>query len=331
MATYYYVHGNKVENAKYYELYRKNPDETYTYFAKQDFQQTLHAPVNGSVIRGPIGKDGKPAEMDYSLAHGAGQVNGQFFMPMAKLTQDGYRYYVRFTGRMNVDTTTATLNYVDYNGILYLPSQQQVGSITVEDDMDIRSDGIYLKTSLGDVNVYSADIDTDTVQGAYIVDVSIWSAPSEYCRTEPILIESLTDDLTGGYCYGKISYAYFATTVYEIAFYDENLGFLGGAEYDDITSIFNGPKPFLSVSDINKISTQIMDVSNLNAKKFVVFSGAYNQDDKDDSPDVVSIGNIYFPLFDPTYPVKKGDKFVVRAIADGFFFKDSESEPDEVE
>lgn len=326
---------DKIKNVQYYQLIRKEEGGKEVVLARQEPGNHLFiAPeLSHRVLIGAIGKDGKPASNLITLV--SGDTSGQYFTPMVELTQDGYVYYLRFMGLMRVRTSTAGyLENVPFDGKLYLSSQDIVTKVKCEENMTIKADGIYLKISIDgsskEVKVYDAIIDTAVVTEAVVWSViEIHRAVDDYHRTEYIPVSVLTDD-HNGYCFGAMSSSAYDSAnepIYKIAFYDENLSFLGGVRYSDITTYFKGAKKYLTKEEIGKLMASKLGESGYNTVKYLVFSSFRTGQDYDppNNIDFVSIGLIYFPLFDTQYNVREGDRLIVRAQADGFFFRDSDS------
>ena len=172
----------------------------------------------------------------------------------------------------------------------------------------------------GMVKVYQLDGRQEVV-AAYVTDsISVYDSYDGYCRTSYIPIDALTDDLNGG-CVGYFSKNESQLPVFKICFYDANFAFLHGVTAAEVLTKLNGNN-YLTVQ-------QVKDLGVNTASKYVIFSSqrpAGGNATDTDREDQVSIGKIYFPLFNyPNDDFLSGNNHIltVKAIGDGFFFTDS--------
>ena len=321
----------KIENAIYYKLLEKKLDGSYEELARHEMVTGLMSMDKGQGILGSIGDNGKPFERDNQL-NGYEQVNEGKYIPLAELTDNGYAYYLRFEFYMKPKSRGVYLTPILVSGRLYLDSQKAVNTISYSNTMTVKSDGIYLNTNLGEVNVYKRDIDNvDDKEAEVFMNAHVYSAPENYHRTDYIPITVLTDGLDGGYCLGAITNdpIMLNDVMYTLAFYDEDLSFLCGVTRDEIYNMFNRNPCYLDKEEIGQLMASKLGEDGYNTAKYLIFS-SYNKDDNHSegstTADLVSTEVIYFPLnhLDVDSIFERGSKLVVQAIGDGFFVEDSE-------
>jgi hypothetical protein len=327
-----FIQGGKVENAIRYELYEGASEETPHLVAKQSFIQSFD-------IFGGMNTNGKPHEsrMDHALDAAS---QAQPYMPIFRESEHGPKYYFRVKGKMRVTTDERVLTNVPFEGVIYVNSYEAVKFSFVR-DMIVYTDnnvfegegddgaGIFLdyfinpgtqNQSTGRVKVYQLDGKQEVVS-AYVTDsISIYDSYDGYCRTSYIPIDALTDDLNGG-CVGYFSRGEFELPVFKICFYDANFAFLHGATAAQVLDKLN-KNHYLTVQ-------QVKDLGVNTAAKYVIFSSqrpAGGNATDTDREDQVSVGKIYFPLFNYPNSLFRNSSvhpLTVKAIGDGFFFTDS--------
>lgn len=325
-----FIQGGKVENAIRYELYEGTSEETPHLVAKQSFIQSFD-------IFGGMNTKGKPHESEvYHDLDAASQEKS--YMPIFRESEHGPKYYFRVKGKMRVTTDERVLTNVPFEGVIYVDSYEDV-KFSFSRDMIVYTDndvfegegddgaGIFLNYTLnpgtdyafnGRVKVYQLDGKQEVV-AAYVTDsISIYDAYDGYCRTSYIPIDALTDDLNGG-CVGYFHRNEHELPVYKICFYDANFAFLHGKNAADVLDKLNGSN-YLTVQ-------QVRDLGVNTAAKYVIFSSRRPAGgDTTDREDQVSVGKIYFPLFNYPNSLFRNSSvhpLTVKAIGDGFFFTDS--------
>lgn len=346
MATFQYIKGNNeltgIPNAQKYVLFRRhgNSESNYTYdkLAEQEVIQNITVP--GSMYLGEELRRAKHVPM----SGGEGVVSGIF--PLRRLTETGYRYYVRFKGEMTVNIEgRVPIEYQEFVGDLDLGESPEGGSqFIIFESMEIRADGIYLRVATGVyVNVYKIDTSSwgeNSTARVVSNEVVVYERDANYRHTEYIPLQCLTDsiDWTGsGYykaCVGPFDVSNDDDN--KITFYNKNLKYLGVVKASEIRAakeagdIFSSE--YLSYDDVAAFGDRFYDSSNVEETTpfFVVFSSALEE-----NTDKVSVGEVYFPMFALERDLVPGklsadetNVLVVKAIGDGFFYLDSPySEP----
>lgn len=317
----------KIEDTVYYKLLEKTSEGSYHELARQEMVTGIMIMDKGQGILGPIGDNGKPFEKSESLL-GDGATNSGPFVPLAELTDNGYVYYLRFQGYMRPFSRGSYLTPKEFSGRLYLASQEPIETISHDYEMTVKSDGIYLNTSLGEVNVYKREIsELDDKSVTVTGTVTVYSAAGQYHRTDYIPLDVLTNGLANGYCLGVITgdYNTYGKALYTLAFYDENLSFLCGVTRAEIYAEYERNPCYLTKEEIETLIKSKLGESGYTTAKYLIFS-TYNADDEGETMDLVSTEIIYFPLnkYDVDSILARNGKFVVQAIGDGFFVEDSE-------
>lgn len=322
---------SKIENAIYYKLLEKKLDGTYKELARHEMVTGLMNMYKGQGILGSIGANGKPFEKPNSLQNDE-YVNNGTYIPVAELTDNGYAYYLRFELYMRPKSRGVYLTPILVSGRLYLDSQEAVNTISHSNTLTVKSDGIYLNTNLGEVNVYKRDIpDVDDKEAFVASTVYVYTANDDYHRTDYIPVTVLTDGLDGKYCLGAITGDpnFSGYDMYTLAFYDEDLSFLCGVTRDEIYNMFKRNPCYLNKEEIGQLMASKLGEDGYNTAKYLIFS-SYNKDDDQSegstTADLVSTEVVYFPLnhLDVDSILERGSKLVVQAIGDGFFVEDSE-------
>lgn len=318
MATFYYAKGDPVKNAEGYRLLKKQSDGSYSEVKTQQIKQQL-------IIPGAIGLNGSPAEFLTICNQGI----SASVIPITKLTTNGYVYYIKVSGLMDVITEDSHLVDVPFEGTLNtLTSYAAVDFVA--NGLKYSNGYIYLTTNLGDIQVSYVDLGDSIVSSLQIVDgiVNVYSAQIPYYRTDFISIDSLTDHLRDPdsadpsnpmyYCAGPFKDDANALSGYKIAFYSgmSYSTFIKGLDWDDFQ------ETFLSVEFLQDLVAEYAT----NAKYVMFCSSTTNyshfEDTDYEGKDFVSLGGINFLL--DGYTPASGDKFVVQAIGDGKFFADSD-------
>lgn len=335
--TFGFIKGNKIENALRYNLYeRTGSPETGDLKFNLIATQELIQPFN---IRGGMGTNGNPYELPFeawsfetgeAIKSDADGYTWEMY-PITKETPTGAKYYIRFSGYMNVVTNTSNLTMIPFDGVYYFNSDEPVSFKFVNTLRSEEGDGIYLEfytkaqqDTVQQVKVFSLDT-SHTIESVTPVGVlSCCDADSAFMRTTYIPIDSLTDELNGG-CVGYYNQHDDIMNSYKMCFYDANFGFLHGVSYLDIVGSLEGYDAsdevgYLTVAQVKKLAGD--------EAKYVIFS-SWSFYNPDGVVDQVSIGNIYFPLFNfktadfmPEIDYKR-HYLLVEAEGDGLFFLNS--------
>lgn len=346
--TFSFIKGNRVENALSYRLLYQSEDgsvtdrNNYSVAVTQEFIQSFDIP-------GALGTNGEPYVELFPHGHTVDEMEDNFSIgitTITKETQSGPEHYVTFEGKMTVETDERVFTGVPFKGRRYFEEHgtykfkfkknlnvKQVGN-GPETGEWIR-DGIRLwaETEVEDPRVdylwflvYGLD-DSQDVVSATVEEIYIGGASTQFRHTTFIPIDCLTDDLNG-YCVGTFNEEHDAyIPYYKICFYDEKFAFLHGVGYNKISEVNNSG--FLTVEQVKTLGVN-------QAAKYVRFNSRsirYGLDGEDTSPDMVSVGHIFFPLFH--YPdsvifpnfassvTTLNQSFRVEAVGDGLFFTDS--------
>ena len=341
--TFKFIKGNKIENAMSYRLMQFYNDQATGRDQYREIKmQNLIQPFD---IPGALGTDGKPVPEYYPFYEVDVVDNFTRFSytPIVRDSASGPDYYVKFKGTMTVTTDERVFTNVPFEGTRYFFNadehtfkiQKKLSVITNVPEEDR---GIYLHiitesdTEGFDYHKYmvykldsSQEVLSAEVEFDSNVPFQIGSAAGTFRHTTFIPIDCLTDDLNG-YCVGMFDWHHDAWfPYYKICFYDENFAFLHGVGKAQINEIAPDSK-FLTVQ-------QVKDLGVNQAAKYVRFTSRSLKtgQGEDESPDNVSIGHIYFPLFHYPDSVFKhvnslnasGTVLCVEAVGDGLFFTDS--------
>lgn len=341
-----FIKGDKIENAIEYSLYSRktgvdNPNvEPYKKIATQNFLQTFDIP-------GAITLKGKPHESRNLDIYA---FRDFVYTTITRERAFGPEYYLSFWGYMNVRTDEREFTDVPFRGILNFPSFKKIQLYGDHPcSLSVESDGIYLSIYWNEygseevhfdrILVYQLD-SSQQVEDVYFgnddityIPLYVGDAGSLYHRTTFIPIDSLTNDLNGG-CVGYFERYEHELSVYKMVFYDENFAFLHGVNYGEIKDLIdhdissNASPGYVTVEQVKKLGVN-------QAAKYVIFCSAVPGVEGTASiNDQVSIGNIYFPLFNYPYEMfndtgfytQDGNtKFELHVVAegDGLFFTDS--------
>lgn len=324
MATkvFQYVKGNAVPNAQSYDLYKKT-DTGYKIVAGQQILHQLE-------IVGSIGSGGFPDEMEHMTEGVAGAQYDTYrpltsVTPIRDLTTEGHKYYIRFSGSMNIDTYYGVSRGVPFQGDcrMWFNSPDEITDLEIQGLRHGEDNALYLMTNKTDaygnangIKVFNDVGDQFISAGIVGEELLVYGADSRYRRTDPILIDDLTNNLLASTdplqyaCVGPFQNDNAA--VDKILFYD-NLSF----------SSFRKGLRFSSFNTSYVTIEKLKELRDTHASgaKYVVFCskpGASGQGVQD----FVSLGGIYFMLTG-NEDVNNGDVLVVQAIGDKVFFDDS--------
>ena len=346
MAIFQFVKGKQIKNATGYVLGKRSPTEDKTEeniipIGYKDVQQKLE-------IVGAIGAGGAPAEYVTNIASSVTVTSGA--TPVTKLGDNGYEYYYRIDGILDVVITPPgtgnqlplpdTIQGVPFNTIVKVSNKDyRYFKINWEKPLSvpIGKNEIYLNISFGaslsapeitQVKIYDAsalpsgtvisNVSLGKIEGYDSPSVRVSGADGSYRRSDYIPLDCLTNDLKNGdeyACFGVISAPEdYAAPYYKIAFYNSDLSFRTGATYQDIVSKV-GEKDYLTVEDIKKFVVVGQEPI------YVMFCSEYNPGAVDISGwgkrDVVSVGGFYFPLLEPHVDMYKGTGDDDYALKDG--------------
>lgn len=337
MAIFQYIEGNKVKNAVGYRLKaRRKETGTTEILVTRDVQ--LHMDIKGT-----IGEGGVPAENE-NVIYTSGGANS--YAPITKMGDYDYEYYYRIKGKINVTVAPpagATLPLPDR--IVDIPFNVVFNVNSAESrwvkfpasnyfEINYTDKAIYLtlivdtnqnptktqKVKIYDITglpegVTSSDIELGSFRENETPSIAFYGTHPNYRRTDYIPISCLTNDVNG-YCVGLFKEDSSAVLPgYKIAFYDNDLKFLGGAYYSDIQE-GEETEVYLTVEEIEKLAPD--------GSVYAIFSSR-TTDGYFGEKDVVSVGGVYIPLLNTRLdkPVITGDLLSVQAVGDGVFFKDS--------
>ena len=356
MPNFHYIQGKgelaEIKNAIGYELAIKNANNTYTEVARRYKRQSLNIP-------GAIWNDG----MLYLEPRRCNKGATLSVLPLTKYTGDGSVHYVKVSGSMTVEMVTSSNAIIPipdkiygaaFEGIYYLDSYAPItfsyGSLS------IGTDGVYLEvksSTLGNtydrIKVYDLSaMEKDNIKNIYMdkTYVTVTGVYNNVYRSSFIPLPVLTDDLNGS-CFGYFhNYATDAAegTYIKLAFYKSPSystdSFIAGFTGADIKTKFGEEKNYLTTTEIRTLASELAGIKFVGLAPgspdekyadinnwFVVFCSRRDEAVPAAGTDVVSIGKVFFPLFENDYATLKGAgtyNLAVRAIGDGTFFSDSE-------
>ncbi|MBR5594044.1 MAG: hypothetical protein IKW46_08230 [Bacteroidaceae bacterium] len=321
MATFYYVKGEPVTNAQAYELWKGT---TKTENGKEVFVPSGDAPLETQQILqqlqivGSIGDNGNPAEEE--LVTNENVVKN--IAPITKLTENGYVYYVRVTGFLNVKTSMSSFSGVPFQGTVYFNTPSAVDFKVTGLEYSAKDKAIQVKTNYGNANVYNVDFG-DAIISQLLIDngtIRFYSANTASRRTDFIPITELTDHLRipgeNNYaCVGPFGNGVNAIGGYKIAFYTgmSHSTFIKGLRWEDFQ------EAYLNAEYIQGLVEEYAP----NAK-YVIFSSSPTNHSTYGDNDFVSLGGIHFLLTgSDKFTDGEAVKLAVKAKGDGTFFSDS--------
>ena len=339
--------GNEyVPNAQGYELWKGTVQDN-KFVPSGDAPLATQIINQQLVIPGAIGENGRLAEYNQLLSSGA----KKSVTPITELTETGYKYYIRFSGLLDITSEYGPLTGVSFGGRLYLSSASVISDLSIpaagsqqfrldKDNTDESKRGIYLITSAGDVKVLDKYDFTGPI--GLVLDgnaVTVHSAHESYRRTDFIKISDLTDNLmilpviSGQVpefaCVGPFTPKSNDIEAYKIAFYDSMnySSFKGGMKWDDFQTNYVKLEELIGYRDGDSEFAGVAP-----GAEYVIFSSSIvnygtNEGEDDAIPgerrgDFVSVGGINF-LLTGNEAFKSGDILAVKAKGDGTFFSDS--------
>lgn len=329
MATkvFQYVKGAAIPSAQSYELWKVRTEE-------KDGETVVHPITNSPIetqkikheleIVGSIGSKGFPDEQSMVMESKGNEVYSPAagIAPVRDLTDKGYKYYIRFEGHLNIATHFGTSTGVPFQGSvkLWFDSPEVVNGLSVE--LVFEGKSLYLKANVTDayygtdmIKIFNDVGDTSQFISAGIKDITAFGANNNYRRTDPILIDDLTDNILVST--SPLKYACVGpfqddnSSVDKIIFYD-NISLSSwrkGLRY----SAFK--KAYLSSAEL-----KVLRDDNAPNAKYVVFCSRPGTDGSGE--DFVSLGGIYF-LLTGNDEINDKDKLAVIAKGDNVFFSDS--------
>lgn len=346
MQTLQYVKGDAVANAQEYELHRGIIEggkfETKGIVDSYQILRQLH-------IKGAISDQGTPAERPVVVDIG----NFIEVTPITKFTKDGYVYYIRFAGMMEVSIQEGDrFTGISFDAVYELPdyffeTPQASTSVVVKIDslnaltnggVDESGNGIIKlsfwigadQNSIINVSVPVGTYGKYTFYSAKLADApTIYEGYDEYRCSDIIPIEDLTDNLLipgtvsdeGDLvfsCVGPFGQTPNGMPGYKVAFYASPIqskgSFCGGYRFGSGDGTFGSN--YLNVNDIKQMANSVNS-----AAKYVMFCSSPFFGSKP-VEDFVSLGKIIFML-NGRPSLESGDVLAVKAIGDGVFFSDS--------
>lgn len=323
MATkvFQYVKGDAVANAQSYTLYKKTSSGDYS---EVEGQQILHK----LEIAGSIGNKGMPEEFGTMIQKDSDSIWRPLYAvtPIRDLTTEGYKYYIRFKGSMDIDTYYGTSRGVSFQGDcrMWFDSPDEIKDLEITGLTLGDDNAIYLVTNKTDsygnknVNVFADIGERNKYIGASIVneDFNVYGADYRYRRTDPILIDDLTDNLLAST--NPLSYACAGP------FKNDNSSATKIMFYDNLTlSSYKTGLHWKDFATKYVTAAQLKTLRDNNAKgaQYVIFCSQPG-DGGDITDDFVSLGGIYFMLTGNS-KVEDKDVLVVKAHGDKVFFDDS--------
>lgn len=320
MATFYYVKGDAVPNAQAYELWKGT---TKTEDGKEVFVPTGSAPIETQQILqqlqivGAIGDNGNPAEEKIDFMTGY----EKNITPITKLTENGYVYYVRVTGFMDVRTEMSSFSGVPFQGTIYFNSPSAVNIKVTGLQYSSADKAIQVVTNYGNANVYDVDFSDTIVSSLQIVSGTfLYGANTAWRRTDFIPISELTDNMrvpgeNRYVCVGPFGNDPSTIGGYKIAFYMgmSHSTFIKGLRWEDFQ------EGYINVENL----IGLRDEYAKNAK-YVIFCSSPNNYEGYGNNDFVSLGGIHFLLTgNDKFTDGEEVRLAVKAKGDGTFFSDS--------
>lgn len=352
MAIFQFVKGPQIKNATGYVLGKRHPTDNKTEenihpIGHKDVQQKLE-------IVGAIGAGGVPAEKVENMVSGVTVSGGA--SPVTRLGDNGYEYYYRIDGILDVVITPPgngtqlplpdRIQGVPFNTIVKVPDEGlRYYKIDWNSPLSvpIGKNEIYLNISFGAslstpeitrVKIYDAsalpsgtlisNVSLGKIEGYDTPSVRVSGADGNYRRSDYIPLDCLTNDLKNGdeyACFGVISAPNdYAAPYYKIAFYNSDLSFRTGVTYSDLLDKFHDED-----GNYTKPYLTVEDIKQFTISSsepiYVMFCSEYNPGAVDISGwgtrDVVSVGGFYFPLLEPHVSMAKGTEYEVDALNDG--------------
>lgn len=331
-------------NAMRYELYRWRGE-----LANIDKDEELQKDSNWALvdvqnkiqtfgINGAMTSSGKPYEDKFDIPFDGTATSYEF--PITEETPNGLSGYFRVSCKITVVSNGKIFSGVTANGKFSVSVGRKYSFKTQQLVVDYNGDyGIFAKINVTPkdgssyekyVKVFDLDVG-HKVSSALFESVSISRALLNFNRTTYIPISCLTDSVEPEQngCVGYYSKRASNDNVFRILFFNNKLEFVKGLTYEQIIKelgyVDDAEIGWINVSQINQLATT-GDI------EYVVFVSKQLNTDPALETDGVSIGNIYFPLFnmidgyfkDGNTTPTTSPYLSVRSIGDGLFFSDSE-------
>lgn len=334
MATFRFIKGKEPKpstpEATKYELYEDLGGGESKKIATQEFRTNLNIPS-------AFLANGEPATTTIDVSPNKYTTERY---PIAKETENGFAYYYRLNGTMEVNTGIKTYPSYQYEGVLYVDEFEQK-KFKVSESGFIgdygEGIGIYLSITFYDdqtttkkVKIYSLSDNHDT-RSVIIKTLKVTSSRFDVYRTTYIPLDVLKEDvllfdvgpLEGEDSEGNVS------DVAMVCFFDENLDFVVGKTFSDILTLY----PDFRTEDnkapieLNRYHLNGLAGKHKDTVKYVVFCSDIWGTEKTAPECTFYNETVCFPLFTHTrdeFGSGQEHTFYVKAIGDGFYYDNSE-------
>jgi hypothetical protein len=333
MATLRYIAGQQIDGADKYHLYLvineedKEKERVETRDVLQGFNHM------GIMIDGKV----KEEQRNYYFK----SMDRWFGKPIRYLTEEGVKLGFRITGYVDIVGVGGFITKRGFDVICYVEPELENTNVDVEvaDGIASEANAYYLQVKIEKesdwrlIPIFENNGDYEHVyfnskENGYVTIHHVAIAES-YWHTDYIYIPSLTDNIvpygeTNPVCVGRFDLS--TDLGYDkLSFYNKNLKFLGGAKvsYISVDAGYENVE-YLTKDQVQAIAidvTGITDTTNEDYPRFVVFCSRKSGD----PADRVSVGNVYFPLFETsvTYNIGDGDKLAVTADSSSDHYTES--------
>lgn len=337
MATLQYIAGQQITGADKYHLHLvidKEAGETERIETRDVLQGFNHM---GIMIDGKV----KEEQRNYYFK----SMDRWFGKPIRYLTEEGVKLGFRITGYVDIVGVGGFITKRGFDVICYVERELENTDVDVEvaNGIAVEASVYYLQVKINKesdwrlIPIFEDNgnyemVFFDSKENGYVTIHHVAIAES-YWHTDYIYIPCLSDNIapdggTDRVCVGRFDLA--QDLGYDkLSFYNKNLKFLGGAKVSYIAGEFGYEVvEYLTKDDVQHLAmdaTGISDTTHEDYPRFVVFCSR-----KSGSPeDKVSVGNIYFPLFETSagYNLSDGNKLAVSADSSNDYYTESNLSP----
>lgn len=340
MATLRYITGQQIDGADKYHLYSvisEEDKEKERVETRDTLQRFTH---RGIMVDGKIEED----EDKYYF----NSMNIWSGRPIRYLTEEGVKLGFRITGYVDVVGVGGWQTKRGFDVICYVPNSLEDTNVSVEVANGIADEAgaYYLQVKIEDdvdwrlIPIFESNGDYkyvgfNTKENNYVTIHRVAIA-EVYYHTDYIYIPCLSDNFRplnepDPVCVGPFNLKD-GLGYHKVSFYNKNLKFVGGCDTSRIKEFFtaNGlPEyPYLTKDQVILLGRYVTGTSGQNDEnypRFVVFCSRKYMGEDQTQDDRVSVGNVYFPLFETSvnYNLNDGDKLAVTADSSSDYYKES--------